>query len=337
MPLPPGDFIADAHEDLAYHCQEYGRDLCDPGVVTCMITLPWLERAGARLVCATLYTPHRQSAAERRVKLTRQAEMYREWFARFPGRLVPVLARADLARLAEARPARTPEGIEAYPIGVILLMEGLEIMDSAAELAGWRARGVRLASITWDGTNRFASGTFSDKRGLKPEGHALLREFERLGMILDLSHLADAGIEDVLASYHGPLCASHSNSRALCDIERNLADDYAVALAGRGGVVGLNLLAPLLVRSWRRGDPLPGIPEALRHTWHFARLLGPEHVGLGSDLDGGLDPGNTPEGIDRVDDLPLLGAALARQGWDHGAVAGFMGGNWWRFFEQSLP
>lgn len=337
MPLPPGDFIADAHEDLAYHCQENGRDLSDPGAAVCMITLPWLERCGVRLVCATLFTPTRQSEAERRYKLAGQVEMYREWFERFKGRLVPVLAREDLARLAEARPARTPEGIEAYPVGVILLMEGLDMLASDSELATWHARGVRMASITWDGSNRFASGTFSDGRGLKPEGFRLLGEFERLGMILDVSHLTDAGIEDVLKSFNGPLCASHSNSRLLCPIERNLADDYALAVRRRGGMVGLNLLAPLLTRPWQRGDPLPSIAQAVSHTEHFAKILGRGSVGLGSDLDGGLDPGNTPEGIDRVDHLPKLGEELKRRGWSELQVAGFMGANWWRFFERNLP
>lgn len=336
MPCPRDPFIVDTHQDLAYHCLEYNRDLVDPGDTPCMITLPWLQQAGVRLVCATLFTEPRDNEFTRRYKLHSQYEFYCEWFERHAAQLWPVRSSGDLARLAEADKSAV-NGRSAYPIGVILLMEGCDLLDSPAEAHTWFARGVRMASLTWNGVNKYASGCFADKRGLKPAGRALLREFERLGIILDVSHLSERSLDEALACYGGPLCAGHSNARAVCDIERNLTDGQAKEIARRGGVIGLNLLAPLLVRGWRRGDPLPPLTAATAHTVHFAGLVGGRHVGIGADLDGGLTPANTPAGIDRVDHLPLLGQELARRGWDDAAVNGFMGRNWWRFFERRLP
>ena len=82
---------------------------------------------------------------------------------------------------------------------------------------------------------------------------------------------------------------------------------------------------------------MPALAEAVDHVEHIAGLAGAEHVGFGSDLDGGLTPANTPEGIERVQDLHLVLAELRRRGWSEAAVAGFAGRNWWRFFEQHLP
>jgi len=333
---PVDPFIADTHQDLAYHCLEYGRDLVEPGDTPCMITLPWLQRVGMRLLCATLFTEPKDNEFTRRYKLHSQYELYSEWFEQYDLELELVRRRADLDELAAAQPVAV-EGRRAYPIGVVLLVEGCDLLDSPAEAHTWFARGVRMASLTWNGVNKYASGCFADKGGLKPAGRTMLREFERLGMILDVSHLSERSLDEALACFAGPVCAGHSNARAICGNERNLTDGQALEIARRGGVIGLNLLAPLLVSGWRRGDPLPALSAATEHSAYLADLVGAAHVGIGADLDGGLTPANTPEGINRIDDLPLLGDDLRRRGWDEEAVDGFMGRNWWRFFERSLP
>ncbi len=336
MPQPEGLFFVDAHEDLAYHCQEHARDLVDPGDVQCMVTLPLLLATGVRLVCATLFTPHNQPPEVRRGKLEQQWQMYQHWLAEYPDVLRPVRSRADLDALAQAGPCELL-GTRGHPVGMILLMEGCELLERPAELELWHDRGLRIASLTWNGVNRYASGTFGDASGLTAEGFELLQEFQRLGIILDISHLADAGVENVFESYNGPLCATHSNSRSVAFSERNLLDSQAQELARRGGVMGLNLLASFVRGGWRDGDPLPPVQEATEHLEYFAGLVGPSHLGLGSDLDGGLTPLNTPEGIDRIDQLHLLLDDLRARGWDESRIAGFSGGNWWRFFERSLP
>jgi membrane dipeptidase len=339
MPLPPQPFIADAHQDIAWHCLENGRDLLGTPGIASMITLPRLQAAGVRLICATLFSLPGRPVGERYYQTYSQWEMYRQWYSQYPGQMVPVHSRSDLRRLAAAEPLppATPEGQRRYPIGVILLMEGLDLLQGPADLLTWFGRGLRVASLTWYGANHFASGTSGDNRGLKLAGRELLREFEQLGMVLDLSHLNDAGVEDVFQHYGGALCASHSNARSIAAHERNLTDAQAHELAKRGGMIGLNLLATLLQRGWRKGDAMPPLAAATEHPHYLAQLIGHAHLGLGADLDGGLTAENTPEGINHVDDLPLLAADLGRRGWDEQQVAGFMGINWWRFFERCLP
>lgn len=337
MSLPPAPFIVDTHEDLAYHCLEYNRELADCGQSNCMITLPWLKQARVRLACATLFTEPRESEFVRRYKMHTQYEMYLEWFEAYRDELWLIRNRSDLARLAAAEPIQSTAGGHAFPVGVILMIEGCDLLDTAAELLTWFERGVRMLCLTWNGVNRFATGCFSGDGGLTKDGRKLLVEMESLGMILDLSHLNDRGLNEALALYGGALCSGHTNSRTVCDSERNLTDAQALAIAQRGGMIGLNLLAPLVTRGWKRGDPLPPVEAAIEHVDYLAGLTGPQHVGIGADLDGGLTPENTPDGINRITDLPLLGEALARRGWGTGAVADFMGANWWRFFERSLP
>lgn len=336
MALPPQPFIVDTHQDLAFHCLEYNRGLADPGDTVCMITLPWLQAAGVRLICAALFTEPRQQEFTRRYKLHCEYEMYREWLEIYHEELWLIRDQSDLARLAAAEIVEVA-GRRGYPVGVILLIEGCDLLDSATEMRTWFERGVRMASLTWNGVNRFASGSFGDQRGLKAAGRELLGVMESLGMILDLSHLSELGIDEALALYRGPVCSGHTNAQAICQIERNLRDDQAQALARRGGVIGLNMLAPLVTRGWKRGHPLPPISQVVRHAEHLAHITGKEHVGIGADLDGGLTPDNTPLGIDRITDLPRLGDGLARAGWTAEEVVGFMGTNWWRFFERSLP
>lgn len=330
--------MVDAHQDIACHCQEQGRDLqnssgCD---VPVMLTLQGWQKCQMRLVCATLFTPHNFPEKERRYKLFSQWEMYQQWFREYPEELMLIESKADLARLAQSQIVEV-QGRKGYPVGLVLLMEGLDLLENPAELETWYNRGVRMASLTWNGTNRFASGCFADEKGLKDRGFEVLREFERLGMVLDLSHLCDAGVDDVFEHFSGPVCASHSNSRQVTDHQRNLTDARVVEIAKRGGVMGLNLLAPFIKQGWQKGDTLPTLEQATAHVSRLAQLTGPRHTGLGSDLDGGLTPDNTVDAINHVGDLALLPKELIRLGWSAEDGAGFAGKNWWGFFERNLP
>jgi membrane dipeptidase len=338
MNLPPGDFLVDAHCDIGCHCQDHGRDLLNSTgcAVPVMASLPLWQAAGIRLVCITLFTQHDKPEKLRRRLLYEQYNIYLDWLERYPQELRLIRNAADLDGLAVAEETAV-DGRRGWPVGVILLMEGLELVDSPAEMQTWFERGLRLASLTWNGVNHYASGTFANGHGLTPLGVEMLGELERMGIILDLSHLADRGIAEAFERYHGPVCSTHSNARALCNIERNLTDEQAREIARRGGVIGLNLLAPLLVRGWRPGDPQPPLAAATQHSAYLAFLLGAEHTGIGSDLDGGLTPDNTPLGIDTVRDLAKLGRELTQRGWDAEEIAGFNGANWWRFFRRALP
>jgi microsomal dipeptidase-like Zn-dependent dipeptidase len=181
---------------------------------------------------------------------------------------------------------------------------------------------------------QYATGCYAGAEGFSAQGRSL-REFERLGPILDLAGAPQRCVDRrrVPASAAGLL--DPPNVRAVADVRRN-TDQQIGEPQARGGSSG-----PTCWRQWQAGWhkylPLPSVGQAARHPEHIARLGCPEHTGLGSDLDGGLTPENTPAGINTVSDVTLILGQLEQDGWTAEQVAGFAGRNWWRFFAGALP
>ncbi|HHW13552.1 MAG TPA: membrane dipeptidase, partial [Firmicutes bacterium] len=164
-------------------------------------------------------------------------------------------------------------------------------------------------------------------------------EMNRLGMVIDVSHLSPAGFWQVLEASAAPVVASHSNSQALCGHRRNLTDCQAKALAEQGGVIGVTF-APQFLRDAPEGVSLDqfrrwagsstSLADVLDHLDHFVGLVGPEHVALGSDFDG-IDA--VPAGLEDVSRLPALTRGLLERGYPEEAVRGILGENLRRLFE----
>ena len=150
--------------------------------------------------------------------------------------------------------------------------------------------GMRMMTLTWNHENSLGYPN-KQAKGLKEQGLCFLKEMEHLGMIIDVSHLSDAGFYDVLAHTEKPFVASHSNARSLCAAPRNLADDMIRKLAERGGIAGINFYQHFL------GTPDAGqtyLDLAVQHMKYMLNLGGEDFVALGSDFDG----------IDRYNDIP---------------------------------
>jgi len=193
----------------------------------------------------------------------------------------------------------------------------------------WAAAGVRIVGPAWSRT-RYSGGTGAPG-GLTDLGFDLLRRMRRLGLILDLSHLAEAAVQDALQAWTGPLMASHSNARALNPGDRQLSDATVAEVGRRGGVVGVSFF-----RRHLRSDGRPArLDDVVRHVRHLAGAAGgPEHVGLGTDSDGGFAAKDSP--LSNLNRLPGLESML-RPHFSKGQVAGIMGGNWIDFLRRSLP
>jgi membrane dipeptidase len=152
----------------------------------------------------------------------------------------------------------------------------------------------------------------------------------RKRMILDLSHMADEAVADAFALWRGPIMASHSNSRALVPGDRQITDATAAEVARRGGMLGISFYQPHLRKSGR-----PSLDDVVRHALHLARVAGgPEHVGLGTDLDGGFDSRHAP--ISDLSELKQLPLGL-RKHFSRAQVEGVMGTNWLGFLARALP
>ncbi len=229
----------------------------------------------------------------------------------------------------------------APPIGLIPLMEGADGVREPDELEAWYEAGVRILGPAWAGT-RYAGGTW-EPGGFTPEGHALLEVMAELGMALDLSHLSDEGAQQALDRYPGPVLASHSNARALLagnpEPQRHLTDPIIRAIAEREGVIGIVIYNFFLRGDWRPSDGRAAV--SLDHVEaqidHVCQLTGSaDHVGIGTDFDGGFGLQGVPTGLDSVADLGLIGEALHNRGYDRNDIEAVLGGNWQRLLRRTL-
>lgn len=212
-------------------------------------------------------------------------------------------------------------------------------------------QGVRMMTLTWNLPNELGYPNYNGQRdcytpdverGLTQMGIQFVQEMEQMGMIVDVSHLSDAGFYDVVKHTKRPFVASHSNARAICPWVRNLTDDMIRKLAERGGVTGLNYCADFL-----RDHPVEGqkgvgrrpkeggyasLMDITRHARHIANVGGMECVGLGSDFDG-IPP--HPE-LSGAEEIPKLAAAFASAGFHESEIDRILYGNVFRVYHEIL-
>jgi len=286
--------------------------------------------------------------------------------ARHPDRAV-VATRADDVLRARR------EGRLALCIGV----EGGHAIESSLDnLRAFHARGARYLTLTWNNGNDWAGSSIGsdDTRtgGLTAFGESVVRELNRLGMLVDLSHVSEATFADAVAVSSAPVIASHSSARALADHPRNLTDDQLRAVARTGGVVCVNFFprfidagfraaielvearaaalaaaqraagadpasadrdAAVLERELAAGVPRTPLAVLVDHIAHIARVAGVEHVGLGSDFDGIT---YTPAGMEDVTALPRIAQSLLDRGWPDRDIHAVLGGNLLRVMRAVL-
>lgn len=217
-------------------------------------------------------------------------------------------------------------------LGVILGLEGAEALEGdLGVLRMFYRLGVRNIGLTWNLRNQAADGVAEARTGggLTTFGVALVEEMNRLGIVADIAHLSPAGVEDVLAISQSPVIASHANARAVCDHRRNLTDAQLEKIARNGGVVGVTFV-PAFVDATDGGATLQRI---LDHIDHMVRVMGDDHVGLGSDFDGFFGEEKTV-GLEDVSRMPAITAGLLERGYSEASVEKILGGNFLRVFRQ---
>ena len=190
--------------------------------------------------------------------------------------------------------------------------------------------GLRSLGPVWSRNTRFAEGvpfrfpaTPDAGGGLTDAGKALVRECNRLGIMLDVSHLNGAGFRDLAEISEKPIVATHSNAHAICPHARNLTDEQLRIIADSDGMVGLNFATAFLRPDGQMVDEAP-FELMLRHLDHLIGILGEDRVGLGSDFDGAV----IPDGIKDLAGLPNLRAAMQAHGYDDELMEKLCWGNW---------
>ncbi|MDX1665332.1 MAG: membrane dipeptidase [Candidatus Promineifilaceae bacterium] len=347
-------FIVDAHLDLAYSALRYGRDLTQDvetvrqsesrqrrhpnGVIT--TTIPDLLEGKIGLVFGTLFvmpeSGNRSEPDNLRLVYSDRDGAYRaagkelDYYHRLADEVERVRIVDDLDGLEEVV-ASHKDG-ETPLLGIVPLMEGADPIRAPEEVEEWYERGVRIVGPAWDDT-QYAAGAWRGRGGFTHEGRELMEIMADLGMILDITHLSEEASLEALERYEGAIVATHANARALVPGARQLDDNQLRRLAERDGVVGIVLYNRFLKKGYTPSDPKESVTvdDVVAHIDHVCQLLGDaNHVGIGSDLDGGFGYEDIPAEIDTAADLAKIAPALRERGYDEEAVANVMGENWLR-------
>ena len=363
--------VIDTHLDVPYRLEREWVDLSVRNK-TGHVDIPRLKEGGLTGGFFAAYVPAAYAASGGSAKKAlEQIDLIHRLVARHP------------ELLFAASPAQVREAKKRGKIGVLIGIEGGHaIEDSIGALSGFHRLGVRYMTLTHTNTNGWADSSgsfwrhdFDPKKyavhgGLNALGREVVLEMNRLGMLVDVSHVSEETVADVLEVSKAPVFASHSSCRALANIPRNLTDEQIAAIAGKGGVVMVNVGSMFLDQKVvdefvaKRAALLPRIAELeTRHagdtkardkaisdlmetiklspaSWtsavdHIERILkvgGPEAAGLGTDFDGIDDP---PEGLEDVSRLPRLTEELLRRGHSEQVVRGVLGENFLKFWARA--
>jgi len=265
----------------------------------------------------------------------------------------------------------------AKRLGKVAALMGIEgghaIEDSLPALREFYRLGVRYMTLTWNNTNNWADAGRGEKKhnGLSEFGKEVVREMNRLGMLIDVSHVSDKTMSDALDVSKAPIIASHSSARALSDVPRNIPDDLLKRIAKNGGVVQVNFysvfvdaktVAPQSAARDARlkaqqdaidakykndperraeesdkleaANPLPPLPisKLIDHIDHIVKVAGIDHVGIGADFDGAND---MPEGAQDVSMLPNITYELLKRGYSERDIRKILGENFLRVFAEA--
>lgn len=246
-----------------------------------------------------------QAAYERAVRYLKQAEQ-----------------RIALCRTAGDMEAAWKEGKSAAFLSIedCSCMGGL--IDQIGEL------GFRFAMLTWNYENQYGYGAAADqKAGLKSAGKELVHKLTGQGIVMDISHLSDAGAEDVFSITDQAVIASHSNARAICDCPRNLCEAHIKEIIRRKGVIGMNLYRPFV----GKGDPV-SLTELCRHADYILERGGEDALALGCDFDG--CDGRFPEGIEGVQSVSYLWNFMKKAGFSEEILEKIFFENGYRFLSR---
>ncbi len=355
--------VVDAHADTLQRVLDLDVDL-GKRLADGHVDFPRMREGGldAQFFSIWVDPAYGSEALKRALK---QIDALKQQLARHPSQAALAISAADIRRLARERKLAALMGLE----GGAVIGNDLGLLRALYDL------GVRYMTLTHSVSHDWADSSAGPERwhGLNDFGRDVVREMNRLGMLVDVSHVSEETFRDALETTTRPVIASHSSARALCDHHRNLTDAQLRAVAANGGVVMVNFYPAFLDDDYRKraneaeraakpqlsglgaaylDDPVglskalwdlraqiqgeleaPGVARIADHIAHIAKVAGVEHVGLGSDFDG---VPRLPEGMEDCARLPALTRELWRRGFREAELRKILGENFLRVFEASV-
>lgn len=352
-------FLVDAHLDLSMNAMEWNRDLRRPiheirdreknmtdkpdrgkGVVC----FDELRKGNIGLVVGTQIAryvapdnplPGWHSPEQAWAQTLGQLAWYKAMEE--DGELTPV---TDLASLDQHLKNWNNPGNTKKPVGYILSLEGADSLVTVKHLELAYSYGLRAVGPGHYGPGRYAQGT-NATGGIGRAGRELLKEMERLNVILDATHLCDDSFWEAMDHFHGHVWASHNNVRKIVDHNRQFSDEMIKVLIERGAVIGGVLDAWMLVPGWERGKSTPremncNLEKLIDHYDHICQLAGNSlHIGIGSDLDGAFGKEQSPYDIETIADLQRIPDLLSKRGYTAQDMENITSGNWLRFLKKA--
>lgn len=329
--------VIDGHNDLAWASRSvlgYDVDVLGEVVPALHTDLPRLAAGGVAGQFWSVWVDPVLEGADQVVGTLEQIDFVHRLVDAHPSRLAFTRTAAD-ARAAMA------QGRIASFIGI---EGGDQLGGSLAVLRQFARLGARYMTLTWSRTTSWADSATDDPHhgGLSDFGREAVREMNRIGVLVDLAHVAPTTMRDALATTTRPVIVSHSGALALCDHPRNVPDDVIAAIGGQGGVVMVPFVPTFLSqerRNWwvsgRGGDVPPvGISDVADHLDHVRGIAGAHAVGIGADYDG---TDVMPDGLADVSCYPALFEELRRRGWSDADLAGAARENVLRVLEACDP
>jgi len=245
----------------------------------------------------------------------------------------------DLQSLEQHVELWQDKSLKNKQIGFVLSLEGADSIVTVGHLERAYNYGLRAIGPAHYGPGRYANGTDATGK-MGKQGLELLKEIERLNIILDATHLCDDAFWQALDNFNGHVWASHNNCRALVNHNRQYSDDMIKALIDRGAVIGAALDAWMMVPNWVRFKSTPkemncNLEVMIDHIDHICQIAGNTlHVGIGSDLDGAFGREQCPYDLETIADLQKIPALLKKRGYNDRDIENMMHGNWLRFLRN---
>ena len=361
--------IIDAHQDLAWNIVNLGRDYTRSAYEiridekntpipayngNTLLGWPQYQQAHVAIVFGTLYcTPRRVDNGQYPIQLydtpqeahqcyRQNLDAYQRLADQHPGKFRLLFNQAELTTHLEQWETHLAASQDPPPpVGIVILMEGADGIQTPQEVEDWFAWGVRLIGPAWAGT-RYCGGT-REPGPLTKLGYALLDQMADVGMVLDISHMDHQSARQALDHYAGQVIASHANAEALITgipINRHLKDETIRQLIDRQGVMGIVPVNHFLDWHWRDhgGREAIGLDQYIAQIDHVCQIAGnTRHVAIGTDFDGGFGVELVPHEIDTIADLPKLIPHLEEKGYNQDDIKRIFHGNWLRILKHNLP